>query len=62
MSNIFTRKSYDTNQVKVLKNLNNNFNRHIMNINSFENKNGCVNPHIPSQGKGQVSRPFKKDF
>ena len=32
-----------------------------MNINSFENQNGCVNPHIPSQGKGQVSRPLNSE-
>ena len=58
MSNIFTRRSYDTNQVKSVETLNQNFNRHILNINPFENQNGCVNPHIPSQGKGQVSRPL----
>jgi hypothetical protein len=61
MSNIFTRKSYDTNQVKSVEKLNTNLNRHIMNINSFENQNGCVNPHIPSQGKGQVSRPLNSE-
>jgi len=61
MSNIFTRKSYDTNQVKSDETSNQNFNRHIMNINSFENQNGCVNPHIPSQGRGQVSRPLNSE-
>ena len=58
MSNIFTRKSYDTNQVKSSELSNDTFNRHIMNINPFENKNGCVNPHVPSQGRGQISRPL----
>jgi len=58
MSNIFTRKSYDPQQLRSVENSNEDFNRHIMNINSFENKNGCVNPHVPSQGKGQVSRPL----
>lgn len=61
MSNIFTRKSYDTSQVKSVETSNNNFNRHIMNINPFENQNGCVNPHVPSQGKGQVSRPLNSE-
>tara|TARA_B100001121_G_scaffold201735_1_gene176419 strand:+ start:3144 stop:3773 length:630 start_codon:yes stop_codon:yes gene_type:complete len=61
MSNIFTRRSYDTNQVKSDETSNENFNRHIMNINPFENQNGCVNPHIPSQGKGQVSRPLNSE-
>ena len=61
MSNIFTRRSYDTNQVKSAETSNQNLNRHIMNINSFENQNGCVNPHIPSQGRGQVSRPLNSE-
>ena len=61
MSNIFTRKSYDPQQQRSSEESNNNLNRHIMNINSFENKNGCVNPHVPSQGKGQVSRPLNSE-
>lgn len=61
MSNIFTRKSYDPQQQRSSDEYNRNFSRHIMNINSFENKNGCVNPHIPSQGKGQVSRPLNSE-
>ena len=61
MSNIFTRRSDDSQQQKSSDEYNRNFNRHIMNINSFENKNGCVNPHIPSQGKGQVSRPLNSE-
>jgi hypothetical protein len=61
MSNIFTRKRYDPQQQRSAEESNNNFSRHIMNINSYENKNGCVNPHIPSQGKGQVSRPLNSE-
>ena len=61
MSNIFTRKSYDPQQQRSSDEYNRNFSRHIMNINSYENKNGCVNPHIPSQGKGQVSRPLNSE-
>jgi hypothetical protein len=61
MSNIFTRKNYDTNQIKSDERLNNHFNRHIMNINSFENQNSCINPHVPGQGKGQVSRPLNSE-
>lgn len=61
MSNIFTRKSYDPQQQRSSDEYNKNFSRHILNINSFENKNGCVNPHIPSQGKGQVSRPLNSE-
>lgn len=61
MSNIFTRKSYDPQQQRSSDEYNRNFSRHILNINSFENKNGCVNPHIPSQGKGQVSRPLNSE-
>lgn len=61
MSNIFTRKSYDPQQLRSAETANNNFSNHVMDINSFENKNGCVNPHIPSQGKGQVSRPLNNE-
>ena len=61
MSNIFTRKSYDPQQLRYSENSNKNFNQHIMDINSFENANGCVNPYIPSQGKGQVSRPLNNE-
>lgn len=61
MSNIFTRKSYDPQQQRSSDEYNRNFSRHILNINSFENRNGCVNPHIPSQGKGQVSRPLNSE-
>lgn len=61
MSNIFTRRSDDPQQQISSQEYNINFSRHIMNINSFENKNGCVNPYIPSQGKGQVSRPLNSE-
>jgi hypothetical protein len=58
MSNIFTRKSYDPQQLRSADASNQNFNRHVMNINPFENQNGCVNPNVPSQGRGQISRPL----
>lgn len=61
MSNIFTRRKYDPQQQRSVEESNNNFSQHVMNINSFENKNGCVNPHIPSQGKGQISRPLNSE-
>ena len=61
MSNIFTRRKYDEQQLQYSDNSNKMFNNHIMNLNSFENKNGCVNPYIPSQGIGQISRPLNTE-
>ena len=59
MSNIFTRKNYDPIEMKNAEIYNNNFNSHVLDINSFENKQQCVNQY--THGLNQVSKPLNSE-
>lgn len=61
MSNTFTRGKYDVYEQNQFINNNKNYNNWIMDLNSRENKSGCMNAVGTGQGASNVNRPLNTE-
>ena len=58
---IQTRSFYDQTRLNRVEKQNQNYNSHLLLVDSFENKNACVNPNISAQGENNVARPLNAE-
>jgi hypothetical protein len=61
MSNLFTRKYYDAEELVKFDVSNKKKNNLVMDLNSRENKNGCNSGYGTGQGAGHISRPLNQE-